>query len=182
MKKSIIKGLIRSDRKLYLGKKRMLYFLNNHQNYIYYKSIKYNRWYRYYKQKKHQVIGGLLFCYFTRKKNNYCNKYGIELNGASFGENFRLYHGNIVVNEQAKIGNNCKLHGNNCIGNNGNSNLCPIIGDNVDIGYGTTIIGNIKIGNNIVIGANSLVNKDLLEENFIYAGSPAKKIKRIQNC
>lgn len=180
MNRNSIKDLVKLDRKLYLGKKFLLFFLNSHQNYIYYKAIKYNRWYRYYKQKKNQVVGGLLFCYFNRKKNIYCNKYGIELNGASFGKNLRLYHGNIVINEQAQIGNYCKLHGSNCIGNNGDSNLCPTIGDNVDIGYGTIIIGNVKIGNNIVIGANSLVNKDLLDENFIYAGSPAKKIKRIE--
>lgn len=182
MKKSTVKESIRLDRKLYLGRKHLLYFLIKHQNYIYYKAIKYNRWYRYYKQKRYNGINAFFFYFFTRKKNKYCNKYGIELNGASFGEKIKLYHGDIVINEQAQIGNNCKLHGNNCIGNNGDNNLCPIIGDNVDIGYGTTIIGNVKISSNIVIGANSLVNKDLLEENCIYAGSPAKKIKRIQNC
>ena len=73
------------------------------------------------------------------------------------------------------------MHGNNCIGNNGiNLNKCPKIGNNVDIGYGATIIGDIEIADNIIIGANSLVNKSFLESNIIIAGIPARKIKNIE--
>lgn len=75
-----------------------------------------------------------------------------------------------------KFGDNCQLHGNNCIGNNLKSELCPKIGNNVDIGVGANIIGDIKISNNVTIGANSLVNKSIKEENAIFAGIPAKKI------
>lgn len=47
--------------------------------------------------------------------------------------------------------------------------------DNVFIGSQTTILFNVCIGPNVIIGANSLVNKDL-EGGYVYAGNPAKKI------
>ena len=52
---------------------------------------------------------------------------------------------------------------------------CIEIMDNVFVGTNTTILYDVKIGSNVVIGANSLVNKDL-ESGFVYAGIPAKKI------
>lgn len=52
---------------------------------------------------------------------------------------------------------------------------CIEIMDNVFVGSGTTILGNVRIGPNVIIGANSLVNCDV-PEGTIYAGSPAKQI------
>lgn len=52
----------------------------------------------------------------------------------------------------------------------------PTIGNNVIIGYGSTICGNVFIPDGCAIGACSFVNKSILEENVCYAGSPAKKI------
>lgn len=52
---------------------------------------------------------------------------------------------------------------------------CIEIMDNVFIGTGTIILGNVKIGSNVVIGANSLVTKDI-PGGTVYAGSPAKMI------
>lgn len=173
-----VRNSINLDKKNYLGKKYLIYKITNHQNYIYFKALKYNRLYRFYKNNHSGIINKIKYLYYIKMKNQYCNSYCLELNGSHIGDNLIIYHNNIVVNEKSKIGNNCKLHGNNCIGNNGFSNDCPQIGDNVDIGYGTVIIGNIKISDNIVIGVNSVVNKDLLESDSIYAGCPAKLIRR----
>lgn len=52
----------------------------------------------------------------------------------------------------------------------------PWIGDNVDFGANVTCIGKIKIGNNAIIAAGSVVVKDV-PENAIVAGNPAKIIK-----
>lgn len=49
------------------------------------------------------------------------------------------------------------------------------IGNNVFIGAHSVILPNVKIGNNVIIGANSVVTKDI-ESNSIYAGNPAKRI------
>ena len=50
------------------------------------------------------------------------------------------------------------------------------IGDDVWIGAGTTILKGVKIGNGAVIGANSLVNKNI-PDNQIWAGNPVKYLK-----
>lgn len=52
----------------------------------------------------------------------------------------------------------------------------PIIGDNVEINAGARIIGPIRIGNNVIIGANAVVVKDV-PDKCIVAGIPAKIIK-----
>lgn len=51
------------------------------------------------------------------------------------------------------------------------------IGDNCYISPGVKIVKPIKIGNNVVIGANAVVNKDI-PDNSMVAGIPAKIIKR----
>lgn len=57
-----------------------------------------------------------------------------------------------------------------------NYNCCPIkIGNNVFIGSNTTILPNVNIGNNIIIAAGSVVNKDV-KDNTIIGGNPAKVI------
>ena len=120
----------------------------------------------------------ILYAFYRYRKNKIGIKIGIEMWANNFDSNLKIYHcGNIVVNRGAKIGNNCKLHGDNCIGNNGISNKCPIIGNNVDIGVGAKIIGDVKIADNVIIGAGAIVNKSFLEEGAVIAGVPAKKIK-----
>ena len=52
---------------------------------------------------------------------------------------------------------------------------CIEVMDNVFIGYNATILPNVRIGENCIIGAGSIVTKDL-EPNGVYAGIPAKKI------
>jgi serine O-acetyltransferase len=87
------------------------------------------------------------------------------------------HYGSIVVNENAGIGANCRIHEGTTIGVNGlNIYEVPQIGDNVYIASGAKIIGSIKITNGIAIGANAVVTKDFLEENITIAGVPAKKI------
>lgn len=54
------------------------------------------------------------------------------------------------------------------------------IGDNVFIGYGTTILPNSNIGSNVIVGACSLV-KGELKSNSVYAGIPAKYICSIDD-
>lgn len=53
------------------------------------------------------------------------------------------------------------------------------VADNVFIGINSLIMPGVNISNNIVIGAGSIVTKDLIEEG-VYVGSPAKKIKNLQ--
>lgn len=54
------------------------------------------------------------------------------------------------------------------------------IGNNVFIGTNTTILKNVEIGDNVIIGANSLVNKDCIKEG-IYAGNPVRFIMSLED-
>ena len=173
--------LIKTDKNKYLGDnfiRKMYLIITKQPVFCIYRQVIVARKYKYYSKNK-RGINRLKFIYYARKNNVLGRKNSIELHG-EFGENFKISHGGVVITKNAIIGNNVKLHGNNCIGlKNSDCDLAPIIGNNVDIGYGVTIIGNIKIGNNIIIGANSFVNKSFLEENIVIAGVPAKKIKNV---
>jgi acetyltransferase-like isoleucine patch superfamily enzyme len=54
------------------------------------------------------------------------------------------------------------------------------VGNNVFIGHNATILPGVTIGDNIVIGACSVVNKDL-ESNAVYAGIPVRKIRDLES-
>lgn len=178
MNKIELKEGLKSDKESYDGGS----FFKNIYKYITCSQLKYfkkviscSRKYYYYRNKNNGK--NLMRFFYQRKFNLLARRSNINIQG-EFGKNLIVYHENIIVNYYSKIGDNVKLHGNNCIGNDGkNLQDCPRIGNNVDIGYGATIIGNIEIADNIIIGANSLVNKSFTEEGITIAGVPAKKIK-----
>ncbi len=90
-----------------------------------------------------------------------------------------LHYGTIVVNSKCKIGKNCRVEVCVNIGASAGRPEAPIIGDNVYIGPGAKIYGNIILGNNIAIAANSSVNKSFKEDNILIGGSPARKIREL---
>ena len=147
--------------------------ITKHPNYIINRAIICAKKYKYYKTYHNSLLNKIKMIYYGRKNNRYAMRYNIEIYG-KFGKCLKVYHNNIVINDKAIIGNNVVLHGNNCIGNNGTDEKCPIIGNNVDIGYGAILIGEITIADNIKIGANSVVTKSFFEEGIVIAGVPAK--------
>lgn len=86
------------------------------------------------------------------------------------------------MNAYAKVGENCNLQQGVNIGRNINNEDVPVIGNNVYIGPGAKIFGKIVIADNVVIGANSVVNKSVFEPGVVIAGVPAQIIgKRKEN-
>lgn len=103
-------------------------------------------------------------------------KLGFSIPLNVFGAGLSIAHcGTIVVNGNARIGKNCRIHENVTIGASG-SEKAPVIGDNVFIGTGAKIIGDITIADHVVIGAGAVVVKSCLEPGVTIAGNPAKKI------
>ena len=87
------------------------------------------------------------------------------------------HHGSVIVNGNARVGKNCCLHGDNCIGNDGKTNGTPVLGDNVELGVGAKVIGEITIANNITIAAGAVVVDSFLEEGITIGGVPARRLK-----
>lgn len=143
-----------------------------------YQIVRYLRFLRkeeYYFNTGTDVLGKLLYFYYFRKKNRLGNRLGFKIPKNCFGPGLTIYHhGNIIVNESARVGANCRLHGNNCIGNKGNNDLTPIIGDNLDMGFGACIIGGVTLGDDVVVGANAVVVKSNPDNAITLAGVPAK--------
>lgn len=107
---------------------------------------------------------------------------GIDLPwDTQIGPNLQLQHGvALVVNHETTIGSNCILRHSTTIGNkkyaDGRCSASPIIGDNVEIGSNVVILGPIKVGDNAIIGAGSVVVKDIPARTVV-AGNPAKVIR-----
>ena len=141
----------------------------------FYKALRYTEYYNNCKTKwYHKIPKTILNMRYTRL----CDKYNWTIPINVFDKGLAIVHvGTIVVSGKAKIGKNCRIHVCTNIGNALIKGVdgTPIIGDNVYIGPGAKIFGPISIGDNVAIGANSVVNKSF-ESNCTIAGVPAKVI------
>ncbi len=127
----------------------------------------------YYFNVRKDIIGKFMYLYYFRKKNILGNKLGIKIPRNCFGPGLTIaHHGEIIVNENAKIGADALLHGGNCIGNNGTPGNAPTIGNGLDLGIGAKIIGNVILGDNVIVGANAVVTKPFA--NCTVVGIPAR--------
>lgn len=119
-----------------------------------------------------------MFALFYRYRlHNKSIKLGFSIPINVFKEGLSIAHyGNIVVHSNAKIGKMCRIQEGVNIGATGGNCEAPQIGNNVFIGSGAKILGNIEIANNIAIGANAVVTKSFNETGITIAGVPARKI------
>lgn len=102
-------------------------------------------------------------------------KYGLEISTkAQIGRGLYLGHPyNIMVGEGVILGNNVNLHKGCTIGRTNRGNIgSPCIGNNVFIGINATIVGNIHIGDDVLIAPNSYVNIDIPDHSVVI-GNPA---------
>lgn len=106
--------------------------------------------------------------------------YGCELPyTCELSHNVLFVHGGlgVVIHGNAKVGKGSKIYQNVTIGGR-NGRGAPIIGENVLIGAGACVLGDINVGDNSQIGANAVVIEDVFE-NSVVGGIPAKVIKKI---
>ena len=96
--------------------------------------------------------------------------------GAKIGAGFLLHNSvGVIVSSEAIIGDNCSLFSCSCVVHraDGKGLGAPIIGNNVTISVGSIIVGPVILGDNVFVGANSLVLQNI-PANAKAVGSPAR--------
>lgn len=135
------------------------------------KTPDFQRWFRITQNVKNPLVKRITRFIFHRKSR----KCFIELSentkigpGLYFGHPF-----GITINPDAVLGKNINIHKGVTIGqeNRGARKGTPIIDDEVWIGINATIIGNIRVGNDVLIAPNSYVNCDIPEHSVVF-GNP----------
>lgn len=105
------------------------------------------------------------------------HKTGIEIHpGAVIGNRLFMDHGmGIVIGETTIIGDNCTIYHGVTLGGTGKDKIKrhPTLKNNVLVGCGSKVLGNITIEENVKIGANSVVLKDV-PKNSTIVGIPGK--------
>ncbi|GGF44773.1 serine O-acetyltransferase [Echinicola rosea] len=146
--------------------------------YRFFKNLRYLEYYLNKKKKPWDYVP-LAWRYWNHRRMKL--KYSFYIHPNTLGEGFHLVHSGFVrIAVFATLGKNCTVLPRVLIGKKkpGIENPEVIIGDNCYIGTGVTILGPIKIGNNVTIAAGSVVTQDV-PDSCIIGGIPAKILKKL---
>ena len=133
-----------------------------------------------------QRLAHFLWCkkfYFLGRLVSHINRFitGIEIHpGAKMQHGIFIDHGmGVVIGETAEIGSNVTIYKGVVLGGTGKEKgkRHPTIGDNVVISTNATVLGSIRIGNNVNIGAGSVVLRDV-PDNCTVVGVPGRIVVR----
>lgn len=145
-------------------------------------AYQYNFWMRTCRYtKQNSVLRYTVYPFARMMLNHLTYKLGISICPfTEIGSGFYIGHfGGIVINSKSVIGKNCNISHGVTLGqaNRGKNQGYPVLGDNVYIGPGAKIVGAVKIGNNVAIGANCVVTKDIPDDSVV-VGIPGKVISQ----
>ena len=108
-----------------------------------------------------------------------CQFYGFTLPVGTIidGGLYFAHYGSVVISDKAVIGKNLIMMQNTTIGSNwtGSHPGCPTIGDNCVMCANSVVVGGVNIGNNVFIGAGSVLSCDV-PDNSLVVGNPARII------
>lgn len=108
---------------------------------------------------------------------------GIEIpEDAEIGKGLQVWHGAaLIINKNAVLGDYVLLRHSTTIGNKYEGSPTPRIGNYVDIGAHCVLIGDITIGNNVTIGAGTIVTKSIPDNSIAYGNPMIVRTKKIKN-
>lgn len=147
-------------------------------NFLLYPNVRFVVYFRNY-QNSSNIISKFFWRYGLLRLNR---KYGLEISPkAKIGSGIKITHPHcIAVSEFAILGRNCNLSKGSTIGaNSGTAETwgAPVIGNNVHVGINATVVGKIKIGDDVLIAPNTLVNRDVPSHSIVI-GNPMKIVSR----
>lgn len=122
-----------------------------------------------YRNRNHPIRRRLIGLFYPPMETLYLD--ALEIGGGLY-----IQHGFATMVSAKSIGENCWINQQVTIGYNGQGDP-PVIGDNVTITCGAKILGDIHIGNNVTVGANAVVIRDV-PDHCVVGGVPAKIIKQ----
>lgn len=131
----------------------------------------------YHNKEKKGLIDKILLRYYSRKHHKWSMKYTTSVPINTCGPGLSIAHfGSLYINGNTKIGINLRIQSGVTIGGSSSTpGKYAVIGDNVYIGTGAKILGGVTIADNVAIGANAVVVKDILEESTSHVGVPSHK-------
>jgi serine O-acetyltransferase len=149
---------------------------NNAQKYIwrYIKTLRYAEYNSNCHGFRHRIMQ-VIYLYKLRKLSNITG-FQIPLN--TTGPGLQIFHwGTIIINGKSRLGCDVTLYPGVLIGWKNPGEAAPVIGNNVFIGSGAKIIGDVKISDNAIIGQNCVIVKDVKEGSVIVT-QPPREIKQ----
>lgn len=149
------------------------YLLQTNENSLIWKHQKLLRTTEYHINANHKLRAKLC----RLRLNRLQMKHAMHIPPNVCGKGLKVMHvGPILMNENVRVGENCRFHINTALVAGGTSNSVPTLGNDIVLGIGAVVLGGVKIADGVAIGANAVVNKDVLETNIAVAGIPARKI------
>lgn len=141
----------------------------------------YSRKFSYYFRKASTCRNKILRLYYSYRFGRVSDKHGIEIpRDTVIGKGLYLGHPyNITINKKAVLGENINIHKGVTIGqeNRGKRKGTPTIQNRVWIGINATVVGNITVGEDVLIAPNSYVNCDV-PSHCVVVGNPCRIIPR----
>lgn len=146
------------------------------KDFLFYHRVRYMVYFRCAQQTKFKPLK----LFYEYKMFRLCRKHGIEIKTETqIGEGFCMIHPyNITVSPFAVLGKNVNMYKGSTIGfNTGNPTGAPVIGDCVQIGINATVVGGVKIGNDVLIAPNTFINRDVPDHSVVI-GNPCRIIPK----
>ena len=176
--RSELKDWIRYEKNRYPSFSRIAYLFQASELAVLWKHQILLRKTEYHKNSNHKIMYMIMKLMLGRVQTRYC----LHIPPNTCGKGLRIMHlGPILINSRVRIGENCSLHINTAFVAGGTNDDVPTLGKNIVVGVGATILGNTHIADGVAIGANAVVNRDVLEPDIAVAGVPAKKISNNGN-